>query len=93
MTGNPVPDSVAVVSTNDPTVSTDLGDGWYEVSIPFSAFSNNGADVLATHLAGRSATPVTTARRHLISISRTRASAARHLRPPHTLTACRPVTS
>ena len=43
------PDSVAVVSTADTTVSTDLGDGWYAVSIPFSAFSNNDPAVLANH--------------------------------------------
>ena len=49
MTGGGAPDSVAVVSTADTTVSTDLGDGWYAVSIPFSAFSNNDPAVLANH--------------------------------------------
>ena len=47
ITGAPTPDSVAHVNMSDTTISQDLGDGWYEFSIPADRFSNT--EHLSTH--------------------------------------------
>ena len=42
-------DSVATVDVNSYSGSTDLGDGWYQLSIPFSDFTNSGSGNISAH--------------------------------------------
>ncbi|MBN2864385.1 MAG: glycoside hydrolase family 16 protein, partial [Thiotrichales bacterium] len=42
-------DSVAEINVNTYTGSTDLGNGWFEITIPISEFNNNSADNIAAH--------------------------------------------